>query len=246
MDEQHNPSNGDALQRTTNGLLVWRKADNHTAFTDGYRAWVVGPYGLEYRLNSRRFSWEPNPDGLPMAPPSFGGVVPPTSPSTPLVVPSRPGACPAGTACNTALGIAVTIPVGWEQAPASNYPPGELVLWRLPAAGQVNADERLIVRSLGTTSETNDAQAVAAVADQEVQTSANPAAVTRRAVSYGGEQGVLLHGLPSIGPVAEIILVHQGVVYRILAPGNMLTVNQQKALESLRFISRIGPFPPVR
>src|SRR5687767_5178480 len=34
-NEWHNPENGDGLQRTTGGLLVWRKADNWTAFTDG-------------------------------------------------------------------------------------------------------------------------------------------------------------------------------------------------------------------
>jgi hypothetical protein len=57
-DEQHNPTNGDGLQQTTNGLLVWRKADNFTAFTDGYRTWVNGPFGLQERLNAQRFDWE--------------------------------------------------------------------------------------------------------------------------------------------------------------------------------------------
>ncbi len=57
-DESHNSSNGDALQHTTNGLLVWRKADNFTAFTDGYRSWVNGPNGVQERLNSERFRWE--------------------------------------------------------------------------------------------------------------------------------------------------------------------------------------------
>lgn len=66
-DEGHNPANGDALQRTTTGLLVWRKADNWTAFTDGYRTWVNGPAGLQQRLNSQRFSWEANPANLPLA-----------------------------------------------------------------------------------------------------------------------------------------------------------------------------------
>lgn len=65
-DERHNPANGDALQHTTHGLLVWRKADNFTAFTDGYRTWVAGPYGVQERLNSQRFPWEGNPDGLPV------------------------------------------------------------------------------------------------------------------------------------------------------------------------------------
>lgn len=67
-NEQHNPANGDAIQQTTGGLLVWRKADNWTAFTDGYHTWVNGPYGLKERLNTQRFSWEANPQGLPVIP----------------------------------------------------------------------------------------------------------------------------------------------------------------------------------
>src|SRR5919201_3953648 len=61
-DEHHNPANGDALQRTTGGLLVWRKADIFTAFTDGHRTWVNGPLGLQQRLNSERFAWEAPPE----------------------------------------------------------------------------------------------------------------------------------------------------------------------------------------
>jgi hypothetical protein len=44
-----------------NGLLLWRKLDNWTAFTDGVRWWVNGPLGLQQRLNDQRFSWEANP-----------------------------------------------------------------------------------------------------------------------------------------------------------------------------------------
>jgi hypothetical protein len=51
-------ANGDGLQMTSRGLLVWRKADNFTAFTDGYRTWVNGPFGLQTRLNTARFPWE--------------------------------------------------------------------------------------------------------------------------------------------------------------------------------------------
>jgi hypothetical protein len=71
-DEAYNPTTGDALQHSTGGLLVWRKLDNATAFTDGYRTWVNGPDGLQERLNSQRFTWEANPAGLPVvgAPPS--------------------------------------------------------------------------------------------------------------------------------------------------------------------------------
>jgi len=70
-NEQHNPANGDGLQHTTGGLLVWRKhpqagTRNWTAFTDGYHTWINGPNGLEERLNSQRFPWEANRDGLPV------------------------------------------------------------------------------------------------------------------------------------------------------------------------------------
>jgi len=67
-DEQHDLASGDALQHTTTGLLVWRKADNFTAFTDGFHTWVAGPNGIEERQNTQRFAWEANPEDLPLAP----------------------------------------------------------------------------------------------------------------------------------------------------------------------------------
>ena len=64
--QRFNPENGDALQQTTGGLLVWRKADNWTAFTDGYRTWINGPHGLQARLNTEQFDWEqPTPSPTP-------------------------------------------------------------------------------------------------------------------------------------------------------------------------------------
>jgi hypothetical protein len=57
-DEHHDAATGDAVQRTTQGLLAWRKADNWTAFTDGYHTWVDGPDGVQERLNTQRFPWE--------------------------------------------------------------------------------------------------------------------------------------------------------------------------------------------
>jgi len=50
--------NGDQWQNTTKGLMVWRKADNWTAFTNGYMTWINGPTGMASRLNTQRFSWE--------------------------------------------------------------------------------------------------------------------------------------------------------------------------------------------
>ena len=57
-NEHHDPTEGITRQRTTHGLLVWQKATNHTSFTDGYHTWVLGPLGLQQRLNSERFDWE--------------------------------------------------------------------------------------------------------------------------------------------------------------------------------------------
>jgi hypothetical protein len=74
-NEWHNSANGNTEQRTTahhgnGGLLVWRKADNWTAFTDGHHTWVAGPFGVQQRLNSGPlFDWE--------APAAAQGSVPP-------------------------------------------------------------------------------------------------------------------------------------------------------------------------
>lgn len=61
--ERFNSANGNAEQRTTawhgkGGLLVWRKADNWTAFTDGASTWINGPVGLQKRANGATFAWE--------------------------------------------------------------------------------------------------------------------------------------------------------------------------------------------
>lgn len=75
IDNQAYSANGDAVQHTTKGLLVWRKADNWTAFTNGSHTWISGPQDLVSRPNSERYSWEANPDGLPVA--DGGDTMPP-------------------------------------------------------------------------------------------------------------------------------------------------------------------------
>jgi len=65
-NEAHDAVTGDGLQHTAGGLLVWRKADNWTAFTDGYQSWINGPNGLVKRLNTVRFPWEANSERLPV------------------------------------------------------------------------------------------------------------------------------------------------------------------------------------
>ena len=86
LENEHHGANGDALQQTTGGLLVWRKADNWTAFTDGYRTWINGPNGLVQRLNTERFAWEAD-----YAP--GGGIATPTPTPVP-VAPLMPSAMP--------------------------------------------------------------------------------------------------------------------------------------------------------
>jgi len=74
-DEHFDPQTGDALQRTTRGLLVWRKADNWIAFTNGTTTWLNSPYGLQERPNNERFGWESQDPGPTVAPKPASGTV---------------------------------------------------------------------------------------------------------------------------------------------------------------------------
>lgn len=74
-NEHFNTDNGNAEQRTTawhgkGGLLVWRKADNWTAYTDGANTWVNGPFGIQKRANTERFPYEAPPSAAAAAPAS--------------------------------------------------------------------------------------------------------------------------------------------------------------------------------
>jgi hypothetical protein len=97
----YSPANGDALQHATGGLLVWRKAENNTAFTDGYRTWVNGPNGIEQRLNTERFPWE-TAEGQTQPTISLPPLVPTATPrptATPIPVRSCCKICDVGKAC---------------------------------------------------------------------------------------------------------------------------------------------------
>jgi hypothetical protein len=59
-DEYHTLS-GDGFQRTTRGLLIWRKATNWTGFTDGQSTWINGSQGLQKRANTELLAWERAP-----------------------------------------------------------------------------------------------------------------------------------------------------------------------------------------
>ncbi len=87
-DERFNPANGDSLQRTTGGLMVWRKHDNWTAFTDGYRTWINGPNGLQKRLNTERFDWETEPPPVATPEPVPTETPEPAPAETPVAAPT--------------------------------------------------------------------------------------------------------------------------------------------------------------
>ena len=97
-EERTNPANGDAEQRTTRGLLVWRKADGIAAFTNGSATYYGCAEGIQ-----RRSSGEPFACGLALASPvpapapRFGPVASPTA--VPVAV-----ACPNAIPWNQAKG----------------------------------------------------------------------------------------------------------------------------------------------
>lgn len=66
-DVTASPSAGNTQQQTTGGLLVWRKATNSMAFTDGSSTIIESRLGLEQRPNACRFAWEPQFPGLSLA-----------------------------------------------------------------------------------------------------------------------------------------------------------------------------------
>lgn len=71
-NEQFRASRAESVQHTSAGLLVWRKVDNGTAFTDGSQTWLLGPHGLQVRPNDRRFAWEADRQRLPLLPRANG------------------------------------------------------------------------------------------------------------------------------------------------------------------------------
>ena len=157
------------------------------------------------------------------------------------------GHCPLHTVCDTALGIALTPPSSWRLLPAGKLPPHTLGLYEPPARIWRYA-LRLTIASGGVTHEQNDV--VAANRAARVLTHGYThmrLPLVRIPVRYGGAAGVMILNLPG-QPLAfvQIILAHAGALYQISASGtSTLTLDQRRALASLRFIPRVGRFPPV-
>ena len=106
VNNEAHAANGDGLQSTVNGLMVWRKADNFTAFTNGSQTWINGPFGLQTRPNNQRFAWEVNQ--AKVARTEVITFVPPTTASK-----QASGTC-------TAASIAATRPDAFHCTTSSN------------------------------------------------------------------------------------------------------------------------------
>jgi hypothetical protein len=123
-DEHFNLENGNAEQRTTGGLLVWRKADNWTAFTDGITTWINGPEGLASRPNSGPlFAWEsPAPEPAAPAQQVIVVIVQPTLGPAPTATPSGPDPALLARCYTTAAEIAAyTVRIGMSADWASRF-----------------------------------------------------------------------------------------------------------------------------
>jgi hypothetical protein len=119
-NERFNLDNGNSEQQTTRGLLVWRKADNWTAFTDGATTWINGPQGLASRPNEARFAWEPTAEPQPAA--VWAPLEPPDWAITrPIPIPSGPAPQPA-----IAAPSAPTRPTQSLLLPAATVPPAPI------------------------------------------------------------------------------------------------------------------------
>lgn len=131
LEDEHWGPNGDSLQRTTTGLMVWRKADNWTAFTNGAETWLNGPGGLQTRPNGQRFCWEGDAtraqcagressdlvDPVP-APPA---PAPAPAPPAPTPVPTPAPAPPAPAPARSALNWAIDFPSEGQRVPAREF-----------------------------------------------------------------------------------------------------------------------------
>jgi hypothetical protein len=145
---------------------------------------------------------------------------------------------------NSIVGAALTLPAGWQEVSPASYP----LFFVVPLHGAGNP--RLLIQGLGTTTDPNEARAANA-ADRLVRGSGQrgvPLAVTRPPVTIAGAPGVLLRGLPTQTANVQVVLAHAGALYNFIAFGSDegLQADLRAALSSLRFIPRVGAFPPLR
>jgi hypothetical protein len=70
--------------------------------------------------------------------------------------------------------------------------------------------------------------------------------VTRRSVTYAKTRGVMLTGMPGLERTVQVILVHAGIVYDVVAYGATPTSEQKAAMSSLRWVAINGNSPVLR
>ncbi|MBV9121483.1 MAG: hypothetical protein JOZ39_12305 [Chloroflexi bacterium] len=138
IDNQAFAPNGDAQQHTTKGLMAWRKADNWTAFTDGYRTWIRIPTGIANRLNTERLPGEaqqPDPQAPAPAPasPAPSASSQPSASPTPYGPISTSGASPDNTGppfapAGTGFTITIDDALGYQPALMTIHP-RDCVTW---------------------------------------------------------------------------------------------------------------------
>jgi hypothetical protein len=137
LENEHWGPNGDSLQRTTTGLMAWRKADNWTAFTNGHMTWLNGPAGLQSRLNGQRFCWEGDanraqcagressdlvdPAPAPPAPPAPAPAPAPAPTPAPVPPAPTPAPAPAPAPARAALSWSIDTPPDGAAVPARNF-----------------------------------------------------------------------------------------------------------------------------
>jgi hypothetical protein len=154
--------------------------------------------------------------------------------------------CPADMARNSILGVALTLPAGWQEESPASYPTflsDPTLFFFIPTGGDGNP--RLLIAGLGTTTDPNEARAANAAADR-LRRSVPRLPVTRRPITIAGAPGVVLQGLPAQTANVQMVLAHAGALYHVIAFGSdeRLQADHRAALASLRFIPRLGAFPP--
>ena len=148
------------------------------------------------------------------------------------------GACPAQTVRNSALGVALPLPAGWEEATPTMAPPGEIFL----AVPGYEGAPRLLIDSLGATTDPDPTHAAAVAAARSTRGLSVP--ITRTPLIVAHTPGMLLQGLPGQTANVQIVLAHAGGLYRIiLFDSPTLTPTGRAILDSISFIPRAAPFP---
>ena len=224
-NEHFEVATGNSLQRTTGGLLVWRKADNWTAFTDGMTTWINGPEGLASRPNAGPlFAWEsPAPPVVQQTVP----VEPPAPAPTPAPQPAVAATAPGPIQRSPTDFVLNVNDVGKEITQIlSNSGPSDRARW---AEARFERGDELFKSNLGPLQiyskayVADDVPAARAIYDREVERQRQlPEATTRKegfftpedVVKIGDEQNSIAFCNYDCGTSEKFDSLHQRTVFR--------------------------------